>query len=108
MGTVLAEHSDLTLRDWPRWTEACCTLGRAKKDAKERLPRRLSQKARAQEMSQASRQCIHEFKTLFHRWEQESDLEQVDILDCLKDALDEYYKEDVVEFDSEIDLEDEQ
>ena len=56
-------------------------------------------------MSQASRQCIHEFKALFHRWEQESDLEQVDILDCLKDALDEYYKEDVVDFDSEIDLE---
>ena len=42
-------------------------------------------------MSEASRQVIHEFKALFHRWEQESDLEQEDILECLKDALDEYY-----------------
>ena len=55
-------------------------------------------------MSEASRQCIHEFKALLHRWEQESDLEQADILECLKDALGEYYKEDVVDFDSEIDL----
>ena len=53
-------------------------------------------------MSQASRQCIHEIKALFHRWEEESDLEQEDILDCLSEALDEYYKEDVVEFRSEI------
>ena len=42
-------------------------------------------------MSQASRQCIHEMKALFHRWEEESDLEQEDILDCLSEALDEYY-----------------
>ena len=55
-------------------------------------------------MSEASRQVIHEFKALFHRWEQESDLEQADILDCLKEALSEYYAEDVVDFDSEIDL----
>ena len=56
-------------------------------------------------MSQASRQCIHELKALFHRWEEESDLEQDDILDCVKDALNEYYKEDVIEFESDIDLE---
>jgi len=55
-------------------------------------------------MSEASRQVVHEFKALFHRWEQESDLEQADILDCLKEALSEYYAEDVVDFDSEIDL----
>jgi hypothetical protein len=55
-------------------------------------------------MSEASRQCIHELKALFHRWEQESDLEQDDILDCAKDALNEYY-EDVIEFESDIDLE---
>ena len=58
-------------------------------------------------MSEASRQCIHELKALFHRWEQESDLEQDDILDCAKDALNEYYKEDVIEFESDIDLEEE-
>ena len=55
-------------------------------------------------MSEASRQVVHEFKALFHRWEQECDLEQADILDCLKEALSEYYAEDVVDFDSEIDL----
>ena len=58
-------------------------------------------------MSEASRQCIHELKALFHRWEQESDLEQDDILDCAKDALNEYYDEDVIEFESDIDLEEE-
>tara|TARA_R110000851_G_scaffold144169_1_gene283251 strand:- start:222 stop:398 length:177 start_codon:yes stop_codon:yes gene_type:complete len=58
-------------------------------------------------MSQASRQCIHELKALFHRWEEESDLEQEDILDCAKDALNEYYDEDVIEFESDIDEEEE-
>ena len=58
-------------------------------------------------MSQASRQCIHELKALFHRWEEESDLEQQDILDCVSDALNEYYDEDVIEFESEIDEEEE-
>jgi hypothetical protein len=58
-------------------------------------------------MSEASRQCIHELKALFHRWEEESDLEQEDILDCAKDALNEYYDEDVIEFESEIDEEEE-
>ncbi len=59
-------------------------------------------------MSQASRQCIHELKALFHRWEEESDLEQDDILDCVKDALNEYYQEDVIEFESEIDEEEDE
>ena len=58
-------------------------------------------------MSEASRQCIHELKALFHRWEEESDLEQQDILDCVSDALNEYYEEDVIEFESEIDEEEE-
>ena len=106
MGTLLAQHSGHTFRGWPEWREASRALGRTAQAAEERLSRGFSKEG-AQAMSQASRQCIHEFKALFHRWEQESDLEQVDILDCLKDALDEYYKEDVVDFDSEIDLEDE-
>ena len=58
-------------------------------------------------MSEASRHCILELKALFHRWEEESDLEQDDILDCVKDALNEYYQEDVIEFESDIDLEEE-
>ena len=56
-------------------------------------------------MSEGSRQFIHEITARFHRWEEESDLEQDDILDCVKDALNEYYQEDVIEFESDIDLE---
>tara|TARA_R110000824_G_scaffold61165_1_gene162934 strand:+ start:437 stop:616 length:180 start_codon:yes stop_codon:yes gene_type:complete len=59
-------------------------------------------------MSNASRQCTHEIKALIHRWEEESDLEQQDILDCVSDALNEYYKEDVIEFESDIEDEDEE
>jgi hypothetical protein len=56
------------------------------------------------EDTQAGRQCIHEFKAAFHRWEEESDLEQSDILRCLSEALSEYYDEDVIDFESDIDL----
>ena len=105
MGTVLEKHASLEVRAWRKRGEASRAHGRTANHAKGELLRGLSQEEEAQEMSEASRQCIHEFKALFHRWEQESDLEQEDILECLKDALDEYYKEDVVDFDSEIDLE---
>ena len=55
----------------------------------------------------ASRQLIHEFKTLFHRWEEESDMEQHEILECLGEAVDEHYDEDIVDFESEIELDEE-
>lgn len=58
--------------------------------------------------TEAERQCTHELKTFLHRWEEESDLEQEDILQCLSKALDEYYGEDVIEFESDIDLGDEE
>ena len=105
MGTFLAKQTSSEVRDWPGWRKASHSLGRITGHVEERLLFGLPQEEEAQEMSEASRQVIHEFKALFHRWEQESDLEQEDILECLKDALDEYYKEDVVDFDSEIDLE---
>ena len=105
MGTVLEKHASPEVRGGRKRREAGRAHGRTANHAEGEFLRGLSQEAKSQEMSEASRQCIHEFKALFHRWEQESDLEQVDILDCLKDALDEYYKEDVVDFDSEIDLE---
>ena len=54
-----------------------------------------------------SRQLIHEFKALFHRWEEESDMEQHEILKCLGDAVDEYYDEEIVDFESEIELDEE-
>ncbi len=47
---------------------------------------------------------IHEVKVLLRRWELESDLLQEEIITCLKDGVNEYYQEDVVDFDSEIDL----
>lgn len=56
---------------------------------------------------EASRQLIHEFKSLFHRWEEESDMEQHEILECLDEAVDEYYDEEVVDFESEIELDEE-
>ena len=56
--------------------------------------------------SPAQRQCTHELKTLLHRWEEESDLEQDEILSALNTALDEYYGEDVIEFECDFELED--
>ena len=47
---------------------------------------------------------IHEVKLLLRRWELESDLLQEEMIACLKDGVNEYYQEDIVDFDSEIDL----
>jgi|TARA_R110002012_G_scaffold37325_1_gene104680 hypothetical protein len=56
-------------------------------------------------MSEASRQCIHEIKSLIYRWENESDLDEIDITNCMKDAVNEYFNENVIDFESDIDLE---
>jgi len=55
-------------------------------------------------VSGAGRQLIHEVKALLRRWELESDLLQEEIITCLKDGVNEYYQEDVVDFDSDMDL----
>ena len=55
-------------------------------------------------MSGAGRQLIHEVKLLLRRWELESDLLQEEMIACVKDGVNEYYHEDIVYFDSEIDL----
>jgi len=60
------------------------------------------------EEEDAKRKCTHEVKALFHRWEEESDLGSNEILECVSDAIDEYYEEEEVEFESEIDLGDEE
>ena len=49
-------------------------------------------------------QCTHEIKVVLHRWEDESDLDTSEILECLNAALKDYYDEDIVEFESDIDL----
>jgi len=55
-------------------------------------------------VSGAGRQLIHEVKALLRRWELESDLLQEEMIACLKDGVNEYYQEDVVDFDSDMDL----
>lgn len=62
-----------------------------------------------EERTDAERKCIHELKALFHRWAgEESDLEDEDVLDCVSDAIEEYFDEEVVDFESDIDLGDEE
>lgn len=55
----------------------------------------------------AFRQCVHEIKCVLHRWEEESDLGQEGVLESLKVALYEYYAEEIIEFESEVDLDEE-
>ena len=52
----------------------------------------------------AKRKLIHELKNTFHRWEEESDLFDDSIIDACKKALREYYDEQVIEFESDIEL----
>jgi len=59
-------------------------------------------------MTDAKRKVIHEVKALLHRWSEESDLEDRDLLKCLSEAVDEYFDDDVVDFESDIELEDEE
>ena len=59
-------------------------------------------------MPNAIRQCTHEFKNLIHRWSEESDLADQSIVQCMVNAAKEYYKEDVIEFECDMDLEDEE
>jgi hypothetical protein len=59
-------------------------------------------------METPNRKVVHEVKALLHRWSEESDLEDNELLQCIGDAVDEYFDEDVVEFESDIDLEDDE
>ena len=62
-----------------------------------------------QQEDDAKRKCIHEIKALIHRWAgDESDLEDGDVVECLTEAVNEYYEEEVVEFESDIDLGDDE
>ena len=59
-------------------------------------------------MEEAKRQLTHELKCTFHRWGEESDLPDIEILDCINNAVKEYYDEEVIDFESDIDLEEEE
>lgn len=49
----------------------------------------------------AKRKCTHEIKALFHRWEEESDLDSEEIMEAVSDAIGEYYDEEVIEFEAD-------
>ena len=55
-------------------------------------------------METAQRQFIHEMKNLIHRWNEESDLEDRQLLECMSEAVDEYFEDDVIDFESDMDL----
>ena len=59
-------------------------------------------------MEAPNRNVVHEVKALLHRWSEESDLEDHELLQCMSDELNEYFDEDVVEFESDIELEDDE
>jgi len=59
-------------------------------------------------MPKEVRQCTHEFKNLIHRWSEESDMEDDTIVECMVCAAREYYKEDVIDFKCDMDLEEEE
>lgn len=53
-------------------------------------------------------QIRHETKTHLARWTEETDLDDHEIAQCYLDAINEWLEDDVVEFDSEIDLDPDQ
>ena len=59
-------------------------------------------------MNKVKRKVIHEIKSLLHRWGEESDLDEEDLLKCVGEAIDEYFDEEVIDFDSDIELEEEE
>ena len=59
-------------------------------------------------MKDAKRKCIREFKNVIHRWSEESDLEDDEIVQCMVEAAQEYYDEDVIDFECDMELEEEE
>lgn len=45
---------------------------------------------------------------MIHRWSEESDMEDDTIVECMVCAAREYYKEDVIDFKCDMDLEEEE
>ena len=52
--------------------------------------------------------CIRDRKCLFHRWEEESDLDETDLLQCVDAAITDYFDEDVVDFEADFSLDDDE
>jgi len=57
---------------------------------------------------QGREQCYHEFKNMIHRWSEESDMEDEEIVQCMVDAAKEYYDQDVIEFEFDMELDEDE
>ena len=51
---------------------------------------------------------IGEVKALLHRWGEESDLNDEELLECIDIAVAEYYDEEVVDFESDITIDEDE
>jgi len=45
---------------------------------------------------------------MIHRWSEESDLDDEQIVKCMVDAAQEYYDEDVIDFECDMELEEDE
>ena len=55
-------------------------------------------------MDQASEQVVNEVVSLLRRWSEESDLDDTQLIKCVTKGVDKYFDDDVVDFSSDIDL----
>mgnify|MGYP003127651219 FL=1 len=59
-------------------------------------------------MTTPKNMVIGEVKALLHRWGEESDLNDEELLECIDIAVAEYYDEEVVDFESDITLDEDE
>ena len=55
-------------------------------------------------MDQASEQVVNEVVSLLRRWSEESDLDDTQLIKCVTKGVDKYLDDDVIDFSSDIDL----
>jgi len=55
-------------------------------------------------MDQASEQVVNEVVSLLRRWSEESDLDDNQLIKCVTKGVDKYLDDDVIDFSSDIDL----
>ena len=55
-------------------------------------------------MDRASKQVVNEVASLLRRWSEESDLDDTQLIKCVTKGVDKYFDDDVVDFSSDIDL----
>lgn len=55
-------------------------------------------------MDRASKQVVNEVASLLRRWSEESDLDDTQLIKCVTKGVDKYFEDDVVDFSSDIDL----